>query len=299
MPIDQVVIGSCTNGRISDLRAGRGDPEGPQGRGRACAASSSRPPRRSTCRRCSEGLSEIFIDGRARSSPRPTCGPCLGGHMGILAEGERAVATTNRNFVGRMGHVEARSISPARPSPRRPPSRADLRRPRICEKEVNAHESPEQFYKYGRQRRYRRHHPRALPQHLFRPRSWPPTAWRTSTRTSSSKVQAGRHHRRRRTTSAAAPRASTRRSPSRRAASPASSPRRFARIFYRNSINIGLPDPRVPGGRAGDPERATPSRSIFATGVIRDDTTGQTFQAAAVPAVHPAHHRAQTACCPI
>jgi 3-isopropylmalate/(R)-2-methylmalate dehydratase large subunit len=53
-----------------------------------------------------EGLMDIFIDADAAVST-PTCGPCLGGHMGILAEGERAVATTNRNFVGRMGHVKS------------------------------------------------------------------------------------------------------------------------------------------------------------------------------------------------
>jgi 3-isopropylmalate/(R)-2-methylmalate dehydratase large subunit len=53
-----------------------------------------------------EGLMEIFVDAGAAVST-PTCGPCLGGHMGILAEGERAVATTNRNFVGRMGHVKS------------------------------------------------------------------------------------------------------------------------------------------------------------------------------------------------
>jgi 3-isopropylmalate/(R)-2-methylmalate dehydratase large subunit len=53
-----------------------------------------------------EGLFEIFLDAGAVISP-PTCGPCLGGHMGILAKGERAVATTNRNFVGRMGHPES------------------------------------------------------------------------------------------------------------------------------------------------------------------------------------------------
>ncbi|MDW7998970.1 MAG: aconitase family protein, partial [Thermodesulfovibrio sp.] len=53
-----------------------------------------------------EGLIEIFIEAQAVVSP-PTCGPCLGGHMGILAKGERAIATTNRNFVGRMGHPES------------------------------------------------------------------------------------------------------------------------------------------------------------------------------------------------
>lgn len=103
--IDQVVIGSCTNGRIEDLR---------------CAAEILKGRRIAEHVRCivipatqniymtamKEGLLEIFINAGCAVST-PTCGPCLGGHMGILAAGERAVATTNRNFVGRMGHVES------------------------------------------------------------------------------------------------------------------------------------------------------------------------------------------------
>lgn len=103
--IDQVVIGSCTNGRISDLRA---------------AAAVLKDKKLAPNVRCivipgtqkvwlqamHEGLFDIFVNAGAVVST-PTCGPCLGGHMGILAKGERAISTTNRNFVGRMGHVES------------------------------------------------------------------------------------------------------------------------------------------------------------------------------------------------
>lgn len=103
--IDQAVIGSCTNGRISDMRAaaeilkGRKVADGV----RAIII----PATQSVYKQCvEEGLISIFIDAGAIVST-PTCGPCLGGYMGILAEGERAVSTTNRNFVGRMGHVKS------------------------------------------------------------------------------------------------------------------------------------------------------------------------------------------------
>ncbi len=113
MPIDQVVIGSCTNGRISDLRAAA-----ELLRGRAVADGIRCiviPATQSVYKQCvAEGLTDIFIDAGCVFST-PTCGPCLGGHMGCMAEGERAVATTNRNFVGRMGHTESEVIlaSPA------------------------------------------------------------------------------------------------------------------------------------------------------------------------------------------
>lgn len=103
--IDQVVIGSCTNGRLDDLR---------------CAAEILKGKKVADGVRVivipatqqiyldamEEGLLKIFIEAGAVVST-PTCGPCLGGYMGILAEGERCVSTTNRNFVGRMGHVES------------------------------------------------------------------------------------------------------------------------------------------------------------------------------------------------
>jgi 3-isopropylmalate/(R)-2-methylmalate dehydratase large subunit len=103
--VDQVVIGSCTNGRLDDLR---------------CAAEVLRGRHVKKGLRCiiipatqaiylkamEEGLLKTFIEAGAVVST-PTCGPCLGGYMGILAEGERCVSTTNRNFVGRMGHVNS------------------------------------------------------------------------------------------------------------------------------------------------------------------------------------------------
>ena len=101
--IDQVVIGSCTNGHISDLRQAA---EILKGRKVAKNVRTIIIPatNRIYLEAVHEGLVDIFIDAGAVVST-PTCGPCLGGHMGILAEGERCVSTTNRNFVGRMGHV--------------------------------------------------------------------------------------------------------------------------------------------------------------------------------------------------
>ncbi len=103
--IDQVVIGSCTNGRISDLRIAaqilKGKKVNPNVR---CIVI---PATQEIYRQAlKEGLIDIFLEAECVVST-PTCGPCLGGHMGILAKGERAVATTNRNFVGRMGHPES------------------------------------------------------------------------------------------------------------------------------------------------------------------------------------------------
>lgn len=103
--IDQVVIGSCTNGRIEDLRVAaeilKGKKVHPRVRLLIFPATQS-----IYMQALKEGLIEIFIEAGAAVST-PTCGPCLGGHMGILAKGERALATTNRNFVGRMGHPES------------------------------------------------------------------------------------------------------------------------------------------------------------------------------------------------
>ncbi len=99
--IDQVVIGSCTNGRIEDLRIAASIMKGHKvARRLRCLILPATPL---VYRQAlDEGLMDIFIDAGAVVGP-PTCGPCLGGHMGILAKGERALATTNRNFVGRMG----------------------------------------------------------------------------------------------------------------------------------------------------------------------------------------------------
>lgn len=103
--IDQVVIGSCTNGRIQDMRETadilKGKRVAPNLR---CIIFPGTQEVYLECIR--NGWAEIFVEAGAVLST-PTCGPCLGGHMGILAAGERAVATTNRNFVGRMGHVDS------------------------------------------------------------------------------------------------------------------------------------------------------------------------------------------------
>ena len=113
MHIDQCVIGSCTNGRISDLRAAaaifKGRTVAPGVRCIVIPATQE-----VYMQSIKEGLTEIFITAGCAVST-PTCGPCLGGHMGVMSEGERAVATTNRNFVGRMGHVKSEVIlaSPA------------------------------------------------------------------------------------------------------------------------------------------------------------------------------------------
>ena len=118
--IDQVVIGSCTNGRLSDLRdaakvfKGRKVAQGV----RVIVIPATQKIWMDAMH---EGLFDIFVNAGCAVST-PTCGPCLGGHMGILAKGERCVATTNRNFVGRMGDTrKAKCTCPARRSPRRPP----------------------------------------------------------------------------------------------------------------------------------------------------------------------------------
>ncbi|MCU0576789.1 MAG: 3-isopropylmalate dehydratase large subunit [Desulfobacterota bacterium] len=99
--LDQVVIGSCTNGRIEDLQVAARIIRGQKvAKGLRCLILPATP---SVFRQASrEGLIDIFLDAGAIVGP-PTCGPCLGGHMGILAKGEKGLATTNRNFVGRMG----------------------------------------------------------------------------------------------------------------------------------------------------------------------------------------------------
>ena len=103
--IDQVVIGSCTNGRMDDLRVAAKIMEGKK------VAKGNRvivipATQKIYLDAMSEGLLRTFVEAGAIVST-PTCGPCLGGYMGVMAEGERCVSTTNRNFVGRMGHVES------------------------------------------------------------------------------------------------------------------------------------------------------------------------------------------------
>ncbi|MDQ7837422.1 MAG: 3-isopropylmalate dehydratase large subunit [Thermodesulfobacteriota bacterium] len=105
VPIDQAVIGSCTNGRLEDLEVAahvlRGRKVAPHVRLIVIPATPL-----IYRQAMHKGLFDIFLEAGGIISP-PTCGPCLGGHMGILAKGERAIATTNRNFVGRMGHPES------------------------------------------------------------------------------------------------------------------------------------------------------------------------------------------------
>ena len=104
--IDQVVIGSCTNGRIEDMRTAAEIIKGKKiADGVRCIVI---PATQSVYLQCiKEGIAEAFVEAGAIVST-PTCGPCLGGHMGILAAGEVAVSTSNRNFVGRMGHVDSK-----------------------------------------------------------------------------------------------------------------------------------------------------------------------------------------------
>jgi len=103
--IDQVIIGSCTNGRIEDLRAAAEILKGKR-ISRNTRTIIIPATQDIYLQAMDEGLIKIFIDAGAAVST-PTCGPCFGGHMGILAAGEKAVSTTNRNFVGRMGHPES------------------------------------------------------------------------------------------------------------------------------------------------------------------------------------------------
>ena len=103
--IDQVVIGSCTNGRYEDMEAAARVLKGNKvAKGVRCIVIPATQKVYLAC--VKNGLAEIFVEAGAVIST-PTCGPCMGGHMGILAAGERAVSTTNRNFVGRMGHPQS------------------------------------------------------------------------------------------------------------------------------------------------------------------------------------------------
>lgn len=103
--IDQVVIGSCTNGRMEDMRKAaailKGHTVHPDVRVMVI------PATQKIYKQCiKEGLLDIFVDAGCAVNT-PSCGPCMGGHMGVMAAGERCVSTTNRNFVGRMGHVDS------------------------------------------------------------------------------------------------------------------------------------------------------------------------------------------------
>lgn len=103
--IDQAIIGSCTNGRIEDLRVAASILKGKKVH-KYIRTIIFPGTQQIYLQAVKEGLAEIFVEAGAVFSP-PTCGPCLGGHMGVLADGEKAISTTNRNFVGRMGHVKS------------------------------------------------------------------------------------------------------------------------------------------------------------------------------------------------
>ena len=105
MKVDQVVIGSCTNGRYSDMLDAANVLRGRKvSKGVRCIILPSTPE---VWRKClKEGLMEVFADAGCIIGPC-TCGPCLGGHMGCLGDGERCISTTNRNFRGRMGSLES------------------------------------------------------------------------------------------------------------------------------------------------------------------------------------------------
>ena len=105
VPLNQVFIGSCTNGRMEDLRMAAGILKGREAAGRTrLIVIPGSPAIYKTAMK--EGILEILLDAGAVIGP-PSCGPCLGGHLGILAKGEKALSTTNRNFIGRMGHSES------------------------------------------------------------------------------------------------------------------------------------------------------------------------------------------------
>ena len=108
LPIQQVVIGSCTNGRLKDLQEAAAILKGRKvHQGVRCIVLPA--TQQIMMDAMAQGLVQTFIEAGCAVST-PTCGPCLGGHMGVLADGERAVSTTNRNFVGRMGHVTSEVI---------------------------------------------------------------------------------------------------------------------------------------------------------------------------------------------
>ena len=277
--IDQAVIGSCTNGRIVDMRQAadvlRGRKIHPDVR---CIVI---PATQAVYRQCmEEGLMDVFLDANCAVST-PTCGPCLGGYMGILAAGERAIATTNRNFVGRMGDPTERGLpvlaghrrGKRRARPHRPAGRLGLGGTATMQFKGTAH-------RYGRDidtdviipaRYLTTSDPAELAKHCLEDLD---TSF-------IERVQPGdiivadenfgcgssREH---------APIAI------KAAGVDVVVAKSFARIFYRNSINTGLAIMECP--EAVDAISQGDVVSVDAdAGVIVDETTGQTFQAQPFP----------------
>ena len=278
MPIQQAVIGSCTNGRIDDLRAAAADPRGPQGGRLACAASSSRRLRKSTCSAMREGLVETFITAGCAVST-PTCGPCLGGHMGVSGR-RRARRLHHEPQLCRPHGTRRVEVVLASPAVAAASAVAGcLADPRESVRRRLNDMVNGKVYKYGDNvdtdviipaRYLNAPSPRGAGQALHGGHR----------RRVCHQGPAGRHHGRRLRISAAAPPGSTRPSPSRPAASAASSPPALRRIFYRNAINIGFPILECPAAAAGDPGRDDTVSVDFATGVItrrhhRPDLPGQ------------------------
>ena len=278
--VQQSVIGSCTNGRIDDMRVAaeilKGRKVNPNVRTIII------PATQEVYLQCiEEGLTKIFIQAGAIVST-PTCGPCLGGHMGILAHGEKAVSTTNRNFVGRMGHITSENLSgkPGRRC-RKCGSRLYLRtgRPEVRE-ETHTMNAKGKVFKYGDNvdtdviipaRYLNIADPKELSTHAMEDidadfvKNMHPGDIVVATRNFG--CGSSREH---------APLVLRENGVSCVIASS------FARIFYRNSINIGLPilecEAAANGIDAGDEVEVD-----FDTGVITDVTKGESWQAAAFP----------------
>ena len=277
--IDQVVIGSCTNGRIDDLHQAADILEGKKvhpdvrciiipGTQDVCLEAIADGP----CRRSSRP---------AAPSARPPAAPCLGGHMGVLAEGERAVSTTNRNFVGRMGH---------------PGAEVYLAGPYVAAAcAVAGHIATPEEVGAGREAPddLRGHRPQfgrdvdtdvIIPARYLNTKtrtSWPLTRWRTSTPASSPGCS--------RATSSWPPRTSAAAS-SREHAPLAIKVLRgvlviaasFARIFYRNAFNTGLPIVVCPAA-AEEAQKGDRLKVDLATGVVENLTQGKTYEAEPFP----------------
>ncbi len=177
--IDQVVIGSCTNGRIEDMEAAYNVLKGKH------IAKGVRgiiiPATMAVYKECILRGWTPTSSMPAASFSTPTCGPCLGGYMGILAEGERCVSTTNRNFVGRMGHVTSEVYLASPATAAASALTGYITDPRTVEERGRIMNAKGTVFKYGDNVDTDVIIP-PLPEHADQPRAGQPTAWRTSTR---------------------------------------------------------------------------------------------------------------------